>query len=125
MVEPNRLSALSPSERAFAKQIPRIAFFESRYVLQHSYKCCNTYRFAGNPGAQRRIKMNVVLYGATGNSGQRILKELTNRGHHVTAVARDTSKIPSTVKAVKDDLSSVEAIASIIAGADVVVSAYA
>ena len=69
--------------------------------------------------------MNVVLYGATGNSGQRILKELTNRGHHVTAVARDTSKIPSTVKAVKDDLSSVAAIASIIAGADVVVSAYA
>jgi hypothetical protein len=80
---------------------------------------------AGNPGAQRRIEMNVVLYGATGNSGQRILNELTNRGHHVTAVARDTSKIPSSVKAVKDDLSSVEAIASIIAGADVVVSAYA
>jgi uncharacterized protein len=80
---------------------------------------------AGNPGAQRRIKMNVVLYGATGNSGQRILKELTNRGHQVTAVARDTSKIPSTIKAVKDDLSSIETIASIIAGADVVVSAYA
>jgi hypothetical protein len=80
---------------------------------------------AGNSGAQRRIKMNVVLYGATGNSGQRILKELTNRGHHVTAVARDTSKIPSTVKAVKDDLSSLEAIASIIARADIVVSAYA
>jgi putative NADH-flavin reductase len=69
--------------------------------------------------------MKVVLYGATGNSGQRILQELTNRGHQVTAVARDTSKLPSTVKAVKDDLSSVEAIASIIAGADVVVSAYA
>src|ERR1700681_652731 len=79
----------------------------------------------GNPGAQRRIKMNVVLYGATGNSGQRILQELTTRGHQVTAVARDTSKIPSNVKAVKDDLSSVEAIASIIGGADVVVSAYA
>jgi putative NADH-flavin reductase len=69
--------------------------------------------------------MNVVLYGATGNSGQRILQELTSRGHQVTAVARDTSKIPSTAKAVKDDLSNVEAIASIIAGADVVVSAYA
>jgi uncharacterized protein len=69
--------------------------------------------------------MNVILYGATGNSGQRILTELTSRGHHVTAVARDTSRIPSTVKAVKDDLSSVEAIATIIAGADVVVSAYA
>jgi uncharacterized protein len=69
--------------------------------------------------------MKVVLYGATGNSGKSILQELTNRGHQVTAVARDTSKLPSTVKAVKDDLSSVEAIASIIAGADVVVSAYA
>ncbi len=69
--------------------------------------------------------MKVVLYGATGNSGQQILKELTARGHQVTAVARDTSKIPSTVKAVKDDLSSVEAIASTIGGADVVVSAYA
>src|ERR1700679_867877 len=80
---------------------------------------------ARNLGAQRRIKMNVVLYGATGNSGQRLLKKLTTRGHHVTGGARDTSKIPSTVKAVKDDLRSVEAIASIIAGADVVVSAYA
>ena len=69
--------------------------------------------------------MNVVLYGATGNSGRRISKELTNRGHYVTAVARDTSKIPSALKAVKDDLSSVEVVASIIAGADVVVSAYA
>jgi putative NADH-flavin reductase len=69
--------------------------------------------------------MKVVLYGATGNSGQRILQELTNRGHEVTAVARNTSKVPSTVKAVKDDLSNVDAIASVIAGADVVVSAYA
>ena len=69
--------------------------------------------------------MKVVLYGATGNSGQRILQELTSRGHHVTAVARDVSKLPPTVTAVKNDLSSVEAIASIIAGADVVVSAYA
>ena len=68
--------------------------------------------------------MNVVLYGATGNSGQRILKELANRGHHVTAVARDTSKIPRPQK-LKDDLSSVEEIAYIIAGADIMVSAYA
>jgi uncharacterized protein len=69
--------------------------------------------------------MKIVLYGATGNSGQRILQELTTRGHEVTAVARDTSKIPSAVKAIKDDLSKVDAIASVIAGADAVVSAYA
>ena len=69
--------------------------------------------------------MKIVLYGATGNSGQRILQELTNRGHEVIAVARDTSKLPSTVKVVKDDLSNADTIASIIAGADAIVSAYA
>jgi len=69
--------------------------------------------------------MKIVLYGATGNSGQRILQELTNRGHVVTAVARNISKLPPTVKAVKDDLSNVDTVTSVIAGADVVVSAYA
>jgi len=69
--------------------------------------------------------MKIVLYGATGNSGQRILQELTKRGHEVTAVARNISRLPPTVKAVSDDLSNVDAIASLIAGTDVVVSAYA
>ncbi len=68
--------------------------------------------------------MNVVLYGATGNVGSRILQELVSRGHTVTAVARDTSKLPSTVTAKQDDLSNIDTIASIIQGADAVVSAY-
>jgi putative NADH-flavin reductase len=68
--------------------------------------------------------MNVVLYGATGNSGSRILKELVSRGHSVTAIARDTSKIPTEVTAKQDDLSDVDTIASLISGADVVISAY-
>jgi uncharacterized protein len=68
--------------------------------------------------------MVVVLFGATGKAGSRILKELISRGHQVTAVARDTSKLPSTVAAKQDDLSDVDTIASIIQGADVVVSAY-
>ena len=69
--------------------------------------------------------MNVVLYGATGNSGSRILQELIARGHQVTAVARNTSALPSSVTAEQDDLSDVDAIAAIIQGADAVVSAYA
>ena len=32
--------------------------------------------------------MNVVVYGATGNSGSEIVKELLRRGHKVTGVAR-------------------------------------
>jgi putative NADH-flavin reductase len=69
--------------------------------------------------------MNVVLYGATGKTGTRLLHELTSRGHQVTAVARDISKLPAGVTAKQDDLKSVDAIANVIAGADVVISAYA
>jgi len=70
--------------------------------------------------------MNVVVYGATGNSGSEIVKELVRRGHKVTGVARnvDSLKGKSGVTAKTDDLSNVDAIAAIIKGADVVVSAY-
>ena len=68
--------------------------------------------------------MNVVLYAATGRAGRSILNELISRGHQVTAVARNPDKLPETVKRVRDDLSSVDRIAEIIAGADAVVSAF-
>jgi putative NADH-flavin reductase len=74
---------------------------------------------------RRRFTMKVVLYGATGNAGSRILKELTQRGHKVIAVARNVSNVPTGVDARLDDLSSVDKIASIIGGAEAVVSAYA
>ena len=68
--------------------------------------------------------MKVVLYGATGKAGSRILKELVSRGHQVTAVARDVSKLPAGVASKQDDLSDVDAIAATLSGADAVVSAY-
>jgi uncharacterized protein len=71
--------------------------------------------------------MNVVVYGATGNSGKEIVKELLSRGHTVTGVARNVSSLKAakglTVKT--DDLSKVDAIAAVTKGADAVVSAYA
>lgn len=71
--------------------------------------------------------MNVVVYGGTGHSGSEIVKELVRRGHTVTAVSRkvDSAEGQSGVTAKADDLSNVDAIAAIIKGADVVVSAYA
>jgi uncharacterized protein len=71
--------------------------------------------------------MRIVVYGATGNSGREIVKELLARGHEVVAVARNVAKVPAQPKltAKTDDLSSVDKIAETIAGADVVVSAYA
>ena len=71
--------------------------------------------------------MKVVLFGATGKSGSRLLQELVSRGHQVTASARDVRKLSaSPAHAVKqDDLSDAGRIASTIAGADAVISAYA
>jgi len=72
--------------------------------------------------------MNVVLLAATGQAGRTILNELITRGHRVTAVARDPSKLPAqlpdTVKRVSYDLSNADRLAEIIAGADAVVSAF-
>jgi putative NADH-flavin reductase len=71
--------------------------------------------------------MKVVLFGATGKSGSRLLNELVARGHRVTAVARDTSKVTATsaVEVKQDDLSDARRTAEVIRGADAVISAYA
>ena len=69
--------------------------------------------------------MKVVLFGATGQSGSRLLQELVSRGHDVTAAARDVSKLPKDVKAKQDDLSDATRTAETIRGADAVISAYA
>jgi putative NADH-flavin reductase len=70
--------------------------------------------------------MKIVLYGATGRAGSRILTELLGRGHEVVAVVRNLDKLaPNDGLTVQQgDLSSVEAIAEAIGGAQAVVSAY-
>lgn len=70
--------------------------------------------------------MNVTLFGATGNAGARILKELLARGHQVTAVVRDPAKLPSqpglTVR--RGDLSDETQVAEAVRGTGAVISAY-
>jgi putative NADH-flavin reductase len=74
--------------------------------------------------------MKIVLYGATGKAGSRILTELLGRKHEVVAVVRGLDKDPDRLApndgltAVDGDLSSVGAIAERIGGAQAVVSAY-
>jgi uncharacterized protein len=74
--------------------------------------------------------MKIVLYGATGRAGSRILTELLGRGHEVVAVVRDLDKDPDRLApndgltVVEGDLSSVAGIAEAIGGAQAVVSAY-
>lgn len=66
----------------------------------------------------------VALIGASGNAGSRILKELSDRGHTVTAIARDPARIAVLphVNAVKGDALDQAALAGLLAGHDVVVS---
>lgn len=70
--------------------------------------------------------MKIVLYGATGKAGSRILTELLNRGHEVVAVTRHPEKLTPrpglTIE--KGDLSDTDAVAKSIGGASAVVSAY-
>jgi putative NADH-flavin reductase len=68
--------------------------------------------------------MKIVLYGASGNAGSRILQELQSRGHEVIAAVRYPEKLPAGTASVRDDLASVDQIAQTIRGAGAVVSSY-
>jgi putative NADH-flavin reductase len=69
--------------------------------------------------------MKIALIGASGNAGSRILAELSRRGHQVTAIARDTSRIAAApgVVAVSADLEDVDGLSDALRGHDAVVSA--
>jgi putative NADH-flavin reductase len=70
--------------------------------------------------------MDIVLFGASGMIGSRILRELVARGHKVTAVVRDPSRVATGpgVTAVQGDLTDARRVASFLEGADAVISAY-
>jgi putative NADH-flavin reductase len=72
------------------------------------------------------LKMNVVLYGASGMVGSRILYELLHRGQTVTAVVRNPEKINATgARVVMGDVTDEASVAATAKGADAVISAYA
>jgi putative NADH-flavin reductase len=70
--------------------------------------------------------MRIVLFGATGNIGRRIVDEALQRGHTVTGVVRDPEKVKSPdprVRLVKGDATDPESVANVVRGADVIISA--
>jgi len=70
--------------------------------------------------------MKVVLFGASGMIGSRILDELVGRGHAVIAVARHPEKVQAVngVKAISGDVTDPAGVAAIVKGADAAISAY-
>ena len=69
--------------------------------------------------------MTITLIGASGRAGSCILKELTDRGHHVTAITRHPEKVAKlpNVTSIQGDVSNKDALVSLLKGSDIVISA--
>lgn len=69
----------------------------------------------------------IALVGASGNAGSRILKELSSRGHTVTAIACSPEKIEALfgVTPAKGDLLDTANFPDLLAGHDAVISSVA
>lgn len=69
--------------------------------------------------------MKIALVGASGRAGSHILKELSDRSHTVTAIARDAARIATLpgVTPVAADAADPRALAAFLEGHEVVVSA--
>ena len=70
---------------------------------------------------------NVVLIGATGFVGNALLDELLMRGHKVTAIVRNATKVSQqneNLTVVTADATDPEVLAELAAGTDAIISAY-
>lgn len=68
--------------------------------------------------------LDILVYGASGKVGRHVVTEGLARGHRVTAVSRDPSRIDQAhdrLSVVQGDVLDPESVASLIAGQDVVV----
>jgi len=67
----------------------------------------------------------IAIIGATGRAGSQLLEEALRRGHSVTAIARDTSKIGARAGVVSKSLDVLDtaALRAAVTGHDVVITA--
>src|SRR5690554_3870470 len=69
--------------------------------------------------------MKIAIIGATGFIGSHLVKEASDRGMEVTAIARDLSKLKNdNVNGVSLDINEVEELARELTGHDAVISAF-
>jgi putative NADH-flavin reductase len=71
------------------------------------------------------VMSKIAIIGATGRAGSQLLEEALRRGHSVTAIARDTSKIGPRAGVVSQNVDALDsaALQAAVAGHDVVISA--
>ncbi|MBV1861444.1 MAG: NAD(P)H-binding protein [Nannocystaceae bacterium] len=70
--------------------------------------------------------MKITIFGATGNIGRRVVAEALSRGHEVTALGRDATKLqslPERVTARTGDVGDARHVATLSEGQDLVINA--
>ena len=75
-------------------------------------------------GAVAQEKLNIAIYGATGEVGSHVVQEALERGHRVRAVSRNPDQVRlqhQNLTVVKGDLLDLASISEIVTGQDVVV----
>jgi len=68
--------------------------------------------------------LKIIVYGSTGRVGSRVITEALSRGHQVTAVSRDATRITQrhdNLSVVQGELLDSNSVADLVAGQDLVV----
>jgi len=70
--------------------------------------------------------LEILVYGASGEVGSRLVNEALRRNHHVSAVTRDRSRVSGerhNLQVVEGDLLDADSVAALLSGKDVVLLA--
>lgn len=67
--------------------------------------------------------MKIIVYGATGRVGSRIVAEASGRGHEITAVTRNPAQVEGAARNVAGDALDVASLVELASGHDALVAA--
>ena len=109
------------------RNTPRIDTDRFNSLLLHTVVLLSTFMAVGfisdaYPASSNGLK--IMVYGATGRVGSRVVNEALERGHNVIAVSRDPGQIKqqhARLSTAKGDILDRESVAELIAKQDVVV----
>lgn len=80
--------------------------------------------FSAGASAQSAEQLSILVYGATGKVGSHVVAEALQRGHVVTAVSRDPSRIEKqhdNLSVIEGDLLDLQSIEQLIEDKDVII----
>lgn len=82
--------------------------------------------FAADSTSSGADSLKLIVYGATGRVGSRVVEEALDRGHRVTAVSRDPGRVKmkhENLGVVRGDVLDPQSVAALVDGHDIVVVA--